>query len=680
MTDTQDPFIGKTIDNFEIKEKVGTGGVALVYRAYDHERMVYVALKILQQAFIERDDVIARFMGEWKILHQTKHPHIIAEYGAGTYQRRPYFALEYISSGSLGSYLIEQHKPLTFGQAAQIMVQMGSALDYAHKQGVIHRDVKPGNILLRSVDNAVLSDFGIARQSAATAMTSLGREPGTPEYMAPEQIRGDVQPASDQYAMGVIAFWLLTGKMPFRGDAKYQHIHEPPPHPSHVNPQQISPELDAIILRALEKDPTARYRSVSEFARTLHNGLAKHGLLRDVLGQQDVGYSDTGVGSNMGVVPQPTGIGVKSDTGSDRHSVSVPSVIPEPSPAHPSSAPANWLIPASVIGGIVVLVLGIGALLTVNPPSSLTPTPPPTNTEVAVVPTITATEPTSTRIPTDTPTAQPMVNNTTAVTSLMPTATETTTATMTPTATPTSTNTQTPTATLTATYTSTSTFTPTATVTPTSTATPSPLPPTSTRIPTHTPTPLETSGLSVITRMLTQMPTSATTASTNTSILKPSPTLTPSMTKTTTPSPTITPTSTATATASMTHTSIPPTSTRNPTQTPTASPTSSNTLTPTEQPFPTLNEAIAPLTMGDIGRPTAFNCQLLTEQYEIIEEGIEMKMEGYADAVALIDEPDDPMRLIYEDSCRGSNRTNTSVPIESGWYIGFRQALAELAP
>lgn len=275
-------LIGEQVDQYRLVELIGVGGMSEVYRAEVVGSDEQVAVKVLLEGWAHRTDVTRRFVSEGKILQRLDHPHIVKAMNVGEYENRHYFVIEYVANGSLGDFL-RKGEMLTVGEVVQILGQIASALDYGHSQGIIHRDLKPGNILLRSKSYALLTDFGIAREEDTTRLTTIGAHPvGTPEYMSPEQIIGeDPNRHSDQYALAIIAYWLFTGRAPFRGDTPSiiynQHLTIEPRHPSLLN-ANLPAELDTVIQRGLAKKPDDRYPTVVAFCDALQGIIDKHEL------------------------------------------------------------------------------------------------------------------------------------------------------------------------------------------------------------------------------------------------------------------------------------------------------------------------------------------------------------------------------------------------------------------
>ena len=227
---------GKTLGNYRIEQSSGSGGMAVIYRAVNIKSGKPVILKILHSYYKHDENVAARFLREAKSSAKLKHPNIIPIYDYGKLpDGRPYIAMALADGGSLSMWLARQKKKNRSASPRQIGVilkQIASALDHAHKNHIIHRDVKPPNILLTRQSRVWLTDFGIARVEEEVEITRMGDQLGTPGYMAPEQVQGqlnEIGPATDVYALGVVLYEMLAGERPFNGPPQaimHQHLHQ----------------------------------------------------------------------------------------------------------------------------------------------------------------------------------------------------------------------------------------------------------------------------------------------------------------------------------------------------------------------------------------------------------------------------------------------------------------------
>ncbi len=255
-------WIGQTIGGYQIAEEIGHGGAATVYRAYQPQLERWVAIKIMHAAESSGTEFLARFRREAKAIAALRHPNILTIYDYGEKENIAYFVMEYVAGGTLKSSLTGQPQP--WPDVATLILPVGHALAYAHSQGVVHRDVKPANILLARPDWPLLADFGLVKLlGRKRGITQPGVSIGTPAYFSPEQAAGDeVDHRTDIYGLAIVLYELLTGRLPFDADSPIEmmlrRLRENPIPPRHLNPL-ITPQLEAILLRALERDPDARY-------------------------------------------------------------------------------------------------------------------------------------------------------------------------------------------------------------------------------------------------------------------------------------------------------------------------------------------------------------------------------------------------------------------------------------
>jgi hypothetical protein len=269
-------LIGRTIGPHQIIEKLGQGGMAEVYRAYHTLLGSYRAIKIMLPWMAQDTQFVERFRREALAHGGLRHPNIVQVYDAGEFEGRPYIVMDYIAGGTLADRL--RRGPVAPEEAASLVAQVADALDYAHHQRppLIHRDVKPSNILLDEGGRPVLVDFGIAQAvSSGPRLTSFGQSIGTPEYMSPEQSQGlGVDARSDVYSLGIVLYEMAAGRVPFRGasitDVGYQVVHVPPAPPRQLNPH-TPPYLESVILRALAKRPEDRFQTAGEMAQALRD-------------------------------------------------------------------------------------------------------------------------------------------------------------------------------------------------------------------------------------------------------------------------------------------------------------------------------------------------------------------------------------------------------------------------
>ena len=269
---------------YQVGELLGYGGMAEVHRGRDLRLGRDVAIKMLRTDLARDDTFQMRFRREAQNAASLNHPAIVAVYDTGeeiapTGETLPYIVMEFVNGRTLKEVLAAEGRLLP-RRAMEITADMCAALEFSHRHGIIHRDIKPGNVMLTQTGQVKVMDFGIARAlaSGATTMTQTSAVIGTAQYLSPEQARGEaVDARSDVYAAGCVLFELVCGHPPFVGDSPvsvaYQHVREAPPTPSDINPD-VTPELDAIVLKALSKNPLNRYQSAGEMRADLLRAVA----------------------------------------------------------------------------------------------------------------------------------------------------------------------------------------------------------------------------------------------------------------------------------------------------------------------------------------------------------------------------------------------------------------------
>jgi hypothetical protein len=262
---------GGQLGQYRIVERIGRGGMATVYKAFQPTLNRYVAIKVLPTLRAEEPGSLARFRREAQTVSQLRHPSILAVFDYGEQDGITYIVSEFLPGGTLEQYV---GSPLPIARVVRLLAPVAAALDYAHSRGVVHRDVKPANILLAEDGRTVLGDFGVARILAGSPqLTPSGVLLGTPTYMAPEQAAGRVAtPASDRYALGAVLYQLLTGRPPFVADTPMAvalaHLHQPLPPPRGINPD-LPEAVEPILSMALAKDPAARFDSAGAMLRAV---------------------------------------------------------------------------------------------------------------------------------------------------------------------------------------------------------------------------------------------------------------------------------------------------------------------------------------------------------------------------------------------------------------------------
>jgi serine/threonine protein kinase len=260
-------------ERYELRDLAGSGGMADVYLAYDRVLDRPVAIKLLKARYASDEEFVERFRHEARSAASLSHPHIVPVFAWGeTRDRTCYIVMEYLPGGTLKDRIVSKGT-LPASTAAAVALQIGEALRAAHEHGVIHRDIKPHNILITDSGHVQVADFGIARAAETTTISDHGDILGTAHYISPEQAMGEpVSPASDLYSLGVVLYEMLTGRVPFEveslSDLPAAHMGGPPPHPRELNPK-IPEGTDALVMRLLCRDPDDRYASANHLIKDL---------------------------------------------------------------------------------------------------------------------------------------------------------------------------------------------------------------------------------------------------------------------------------------------------------------------------------------------------------------------------------------------------------------------------
>lgn len=265
-------------ERFRVSSHVADGGMASVWVAEDRVLGRLVAIKLLAQQFLGDPDAVRRFQREARAAAiLSSHPNVVTIYDVGEHEGRPFIVMEYMSGGSLADVARSGRRP----QRQDVLRWLGdaaAALDAAHDRGIVHRDVKPGNLLLDERGSLGVTDFGIARVAFDTTVTGTGQVLGTAAYLSPEQAAGEpASPASDRYALAVVAYELLTGERPFDGGGfaaqARQHLESDPVPPSARTTGSLPEAVDPVLLRGLGKDPQARWPSAAELVGALKEAI-----------------------------------------------------------------------------------------------------------------------------------------------------------------------------------------------------------------------------------------------------------------------------------------------------------------------------------------------------------------------------------------------------------------------
>ncbi|MGD8807187.1 MAG: serine/threonine-protein kinase [Chloroflexota bacterium] len=471
---TEPGWIGKAIGGrYQIKQELGAGGMSTVYRATDLNLRRTVAVKLIHTHLSRDPQFVRRFESEATVVARLKHPNIVQVYDfdndGGTY----YIVFEYVAGESLQDRLVRlaaARRVMFAEKSVEIAASIADALDYAHQREVIHRDVKPANVMLDEKGQAILTDFGIAKIVGGTQHTASGVMLGTARYVSPEQVQGRaVSGQSDIYSLGATLFEMLAGRPPYQGDSVISvlmaHVNEPLPDLNQIRPG-LAPGLSALISKAMAKEPGARFRTAGEMAQALR---------ATVSGKPMPGVVDTGAATAYLGGSQPAAPGVSRPAAANTGAATIlenvapsgPPASPPPAGGRPSGGRFSGNSLLAIVGLVaVLLVLCAGAILgytllsgdngdaaateqaaitltveagptavagagsPLTPEEGASPTlPPPSPTAatptVVATPTVAATEP-PTSTPTDAP--SPTATHTLAPTQPAPTATPTTAA------------------------------------------------------------------------------------------------------------------------------------------------------------------------------------------------------------------------------------------------------------
>ena len=269
---------GKLLGNrYEIIEKIGNGGMATVYKATDKVLKRYVAVKILRDEFTTDEEFIKRFEAEAQSAARLTHANIVSIFDVGVDENLYYIVMELIQGKTLKEIIIEERGPLPWKWSVNVAIQIASALEVAHRNNIIHRDIKPHNIIITEDGIAKVTDFGIAKAVSNSTITAFGTTIGSVHYFSPEHARGGFTDAkSDLYSLGVVMYEMVTGKVPFDADTPVsvalKHMQEEPVEPIELNPN-LPVAVNKIIMKALQKDTTLRYQSATEILSDLRKAL-----------------------------------------------------------------------------------------------------------------------------------------------------------------------------------------------------------------------------------------------------------------------------------------------------------------------------------------------------------------------------------------------------------------------
>ncbi|MBP7688341.1 MAG: protein kinase [Thermoflexales bacterium] len=359
--------IGEQVGPYQITAQLGSGGMATVFKAYHAALDRYVAIKVLHPAFKQDPNFLSRFQREARIVAKLEHPHIVPVFDFSEANGQPYLVMRFIEGETLKAHLAT--RDLSVADVRRVIKPVADALAYAHGQGVLHRDVKPSNILLTLEGGVYLADFGLARIAQAGESTlSQDSLLGTPQYISPEQAQGqsDLDARTDIYSLGVVVYELLVGRVPYQADTPYavihDHIYAPLPLPRSIKPD-FSEVIERVLLKALTKDRADRYASANEFYAALDRAIDQASAPSPIIAVISHPIEPT----------IPIGLVASTDPLATR---AVPVVVSK-------SKTKMWL----ALGALGLIIIAIVAVLALRAPQSTAPQPvAPNNTPPGGVP------------------------------------------------------------------------------------------------------------------------------------------------------------------------------------------------------------------------------------------------------------------------------------------------------
>ncbi len=388
---------------YQIEAKIGEGGMAVVYRGRDLRLNRQVAIKVLRPHYSDDADFLSRFQHEAQAAAILNHPYVVKVYDVGQAEHSHYIVMEYVDGENLKT-IINRDAPLAVPYAVAIAEAVAYGLEEAHQLGLIHRDIKPQNILVTSDGHVRIADFGIAKSHLSTSRTQAGMTFGTADYLSPEQARGQVAtPQSDLYALGVTLFEMLTGRLPFVGNGAMsvvmQHISTEPPRLRQFNPL-VPPQLEALVLRAMAKDPHHRPVSARAFAQQLqkYRGVAEQ---QTIVSPAPADYRDYRM--RVQVAPSGRSTPISIPAGTAAPTIHRPSLPPARSVSTrpPQSKGHGYGCGIALIGLLLLVwIMGVGAVfalqigrqlqptaVVVLPEPTASPSPAPSSTALLPAPT-----------------------------------------------------------------------------------------------------------------------------------------------------------------------------------------------------------------------------------------------------------------------------------------------------
>ncbi|NKQ34953.1 MAG: protein kinase [Chloroflexi bacterium] len=374
---------GSQVGQYIIEEKLGQGGMATVYKARHQRLNRLVAIKVLHPAFKDDESFLRRFTREAQVVAQLEHPNIVPVYDFAEFEGLPYLVMRYVDGETLKD--AENRGQLSLTEINRITQAVAAALDYAHGQGVLHRDVKPSNILLTRGGGVYMADFGLARMTEAGESTmSQDMIMGTPQYISPEQAKGvkELDGRTDIYSFGIVVYEMLTGQVPFQSDTGYSIIHsqifDPPPSPSALN-DKISPQMEAVLLKVLSKEPEDRYAAAGEFYAAFKQAASDMPSQIAPVGAAVLPDSTEGLTRAADTPPPP----LPDLTNAPASEVTA--VSPEAATEQPAKKKRPYgkliigigiLLALCLVGSLVVAILNDSGDDTAPPPNTAEPAPP----------------------------------------------------------------------------------------------------------------------------------------------------------------------------------------------------------------------------------------------------------------------------------------------------------------
>ncbi|MCL4254721.1 MAG: protein kinase, partial [Anaerolineae bacterium] len=383
---TTDALIGQQLGQYKIDEMLGAGGMGSVYRATQSALNRTVAVKVMLPQMAQEVGFLERFNREAQTAAKLEHPHIVPVYDYGQQGMYTYIVMRYLTGGSLQeriNRLITENRPLpSLEEADELLKQLAGAMDYAHSLGVIHRDIKLGNVMFDHQGRAYVVDFGIAKlMSETTSLTHTGASIGTPSFMPPEQWRGDpVSPASDQYALAVMMYAVLTGQMPFKADTPFalmhKHLNEMPTDINTIR-AVVPSSISGVINRALAKEAKDRYDNCMAFSSAFHDAI--QGIAGGAVTNFFTFSLPKAPTPTPSIIPKTPYAGGNPPTPYGNTPYPTPQPYGTPQPSYPTPQPYGTPYPPTyaqpkkknnallwIIGVVVLAIIGIGAFIALS--------------------------------------------------------------------------------------------------------------------------------------------------------------------------------------------------------------------------------------------------------------------------------------------------------------------------